>query len=79
MIVGETIRWGLGLGLNSAEFERLGEGSLHWGGAGGSMILADRDCEVSMAYAMNKMLPAFGDDLRVAPMRSAFMEIVRGL
>jgi CubicO group peptidase (beta-lactamase class C family) len=78
-VVGETIRWGLGVGLNSAEFECLGEGSLHWGGAGGSMILADRDYKVSMAYAMNKMMPAFGDDPRVGPLRSTFMEIVRGL
>ena len=33
---------------------------MHWGGAGGSIVLADRDYKLSMAYAMNKMLPAFG-------------------
>ena len=43
------------------------------------MILADRDNKVSMAYAMNKMMAVFDDDVRVAPLRSAFMEIVRGL
>ena len=78
-VVGESIRWGLGLGLHSAEFECLGEGSMHWGGAGGSMILADRDYRVSMGYAMNRMISGFSDDPRTAPLHRAFNEIVRAL
>jgi CubicO group peptidase (beta-lactamase class C family) len=78
-VIGERIRWGLGVGLSSAEFECLGEGSMHWGGAGGSMILADRDYKVSMGYAMNRMIPGFDADPRTEPLRLAFNEIVRGL
>ena len=68
-----------GLGLNSAEFECLGEGSMHWGGAGGSMVLADRDYRVSMGYAMNKMISGFNADPRSEPLHREFNEIVRGL
>ncbi|MCZ6886927.1 MAG: serine hydrolase, partial [Gammaproteobacteria bacterium] len=43
VIVGETRRLGLGLGLDSDDFPCVGPGSIHWGGAGGSILLADRD------------------------------------
>ena len=52
---------------------------MHWGGAGGSMILADRDHKVSMGYAMNKMVSGFDADPRSEPLHRAFNEIVRGL
>jgi CubicO group peptidase (beta-lactamase class C family) len=72
------VRWGLGLGLHSKEFRCLGEGSMHWGGYGGSFVIADRDYKVSIAYAMNRLLASFSDDPRTLRLREAFVEIVTG-
>jgi len=71
------IRWGFGFGLNSAEFECPSDEAMHWGGAGGSFLIADRQSRTSFGYAMNKMYPGFGDDPRTDPMRIAFNAIVR--
>jgi CubicO group peptidase (beta-lactamase class C family) len=72
------IRLGLGLGLNSKEFECPSDGAIHWGGAGGSFLIADQNHRTSIGYAMNRMLPGFGDDPRTDPMRLAFNAILRG-
>jgi CubicO group peptidase (beta-lactamase class C family) len=74
-----AIRWGLGFGLNSAEFECPSNECVHWGGAGGSVLIADRKSRTSFGYAMNRMYPGFGDDPRTDPMRHAFNNIVRRL
>jgi CubicO group peptidase (beta-lactamase class C family) len=74
-----AIRWGFGFGLNSDEFECPSDDSLHWGGAGGSVLIADRKSRTSFGYAMNYMWPGFGDDPRTDPMRLVFNDIVREL
>jgi len=76
LIVDENVRLGFGLGLNSAEFPCPSDGSVHWGGAGGSFLVADRDCQAAIGYAMNRMEPAILGDPRTDPMREAFNEIV---
>ncbi len=73
------VRFGSGFGLNSAEFECPSDESMHWGGAGGSVLIADRKSQTSFGYAMNFMWPGFGDDPRTDPMRYAFNEITRTL
>ena len=56
------LRWGFGFGLNSAEFECPSDEAMHWGGSGGSVLIADRKSRTSFGYAMNYMYPGFGDD-----------------
>jgi CubicO group peptidase (beta-lactamase class C family) len=47
-VLGHDIRYGLGYGLMG--------GSCYWGGWGGSMVVIDRDAQLTVAYAMNRML-----------------------
>ena len=78
VLFGMPFRLGLGVGLNSREFDCPSDGSLHWGGAGGSFVIADRNHRVSIGYAMNRMLPGKVDDPRNQPLRRAFNRIVTG-
>jgi len=56
MVIGDTLRFGIGYGLNSAELP-IGQGDAiaFWGGAGGSLIVNDLDRHLTVAYVMNKM------------------------
>jgi CubicO group peptidase (beta-lactamase class C family) len=56
MVIGDTLRFGIGYGLNSAELPiGRGEGIAFWGGYGGSLIVNDLDRRLTIAYVMNKM------------------------
>ncbi len=70
------VRYGFGMGLNSKEFECPGERSLHWGGAGGSVIIMDLDSRTCLAYAMNRMLPELNTDVRNTALRLTYNSIV---
>jgi CubicO group peptidase (beta-lactamase class C family) len=78
LVVGEPIRFGFGMGLNSREFPCPSDSSVHWGGAGGSIMVADSQYRASIGYAMNFMRGDFLEDPRTAPMRKAFKEILQG-
>ena len=56
MVIGDTLRFGIGYGLNSAELP-IGQGDAiaFWGGYGGSLIVNDLDRHLTVAYVMNKM------------------------
>jgi CubicO group peptidase (beta-lactamase class C family) len=56
LVMGTTVRYGLGVGLNCPEMP-LGPNprSFSWGGWGGSKIVIDIDARLSWGYAMNKM------------------------
>lgn len=77
LVIGMPVRYGFGMGLNSQEFECPGEGSLHWGGAGGSLIIMDTESRTCLAYAMNRMLPDLKEDVRNTPLRFTYNEIIR--
>lgn len=77
LVINERVRYGLGMGLHSEEFECPGERSLHWGGAGGSLIVMDVDSRTCLAYAMNRMLPDLKEDVRNSALRRTYNEIVR--
>jgi CubicO group peptidase (beta-lactamase class C family) len=47
------ITWGLGFGLHNPAFPAPTPTSLHWGGFGGSWMLADPRARVSLGYAPN--------------------------
>jgi CubicO group peptidase (beta-lactamase class C family) len=77
LVVSEPVRFGFGMGLNSAEFPCPSESSLHWGGAGGSFMVADRQYRAAIGYAMNFMRGELLGDPRTDPMREAFNDILR--
>ncbi len=78
-IVGENIRYGLGLGLNSTEFQCATEESMHWGGAGGSFMVADRHFRSSIGYVMNRMLPEILEDPRNQLLRFAYNDSLHAM
>jgi len=71
-----NVRRGFGLGLSSPDFECPSDGSLHWGGKGGSICIMDTTSKTCLAYAMNNMLPGLKSDPRNEAIRLAYNEIV---
>ncbi len=66
----DKVRWGLGWVLEFPDEERqtelaIGSRTFHWGGWGGSKCIMDYDKQASVGYAMNKMGPTVGKDVRV--------------
>jgi CubicO group peptidase (beta-lactamase class C family) len=60
LVTGLRVRMGLGYGLLPFPevLSFLPEGRLaSWGGAGGSLVIADADRRMTFAYVMNKMVP----------------------
>jgi len=63
MVLGVEMSFGLGYGLASATTP-IGPRSCYWGGFGGSVIVMDQDLELTVAYAMNKMMVGLIGDTR---------------
>lgn len=58
LVLGIPLKWGVGYGLPMPQFPFVPEGRLcFWGGAGGSLVIADVDRRITFAYVMNKMAP----------------------
>ena len=57
LVLGAPLRWGAGWGLSTpATFPFIPPGRIAlWGGWGGSMVLADADRRLCMAFVMNRM------------------------
>ncbi len=56
MVLGDTLRIGIGYGLNCPELPiGRGDAVAFWGGYGGSLIVNDLDRRLTIAYVMNKM------------------------
>ncbi|MGD9751738.1 MAG: serine hydrolase domain-containing protein [Acidimicrobiia bacterium] len=64
LVLGDTLRFGIGYGLNSAALPMgRGESIAFWGGYGGSLIVNDLDRRLTFAYVMNNMrLGTVGDE-----------------
>jgi CubicO group peptidase (beta-lactamase class C family) len=73
LVLGGPIRFGLGYGLTSKEMP-LGPNprTCFWGGWGGSLVLADADARVCLAYVMNRMGEGTMGDLRAGLIMEAF-------
>ena len=76
LVIDMPVRYGFGMGLNSKEFECPSDRSLHWGGAGGSLVIMDVNSGTCLAYAMNRMLPDLKEDIRNTALRAAYNAIV---
>jgi CubicO group peptidase (beta-lactamase class C family) len=58
LVAGVPFRWGLGYGLPIPELPFVPQGRLCLGGgAGGSLVIADVDRRMTVAFVMNKMVP----------------------
>jgi CubicO group peptidase (beta-lactamase class C family) len=61
------IRYGLGFGLDSAEFAAPTPTSIHWGGFGGSFLTMDPATGISCGFTPNQLMigDEYGDDPRM--------------
>lgn len=72
LVLGVPIRFGMGFGL-SGELVPGGPRTCFWGGWGGSIVVADLDTRMCVAYVMNKMGSGLvGDDRGASLVRAAF-------
>ncbi|QUQ70050.1 serine hydrolase domain-containing protein [Kutzneria sp. CA-103260] len=53
LVLGMSIRWGLGFAVNGGMMPN--PNTIYWGGAGGSLALIDMDARLTIAYTMNRM------------------------
>lgn len=65
LVLGVPIRFGMGFGL-SGEMMPAGPRTYFWGGWGGSLVVADLDSTLTVAYVMNRMESGLVGDLRGA-------------
>lgn len=66
------LNFGLGYGLSSSAIP-VGPRTAFWGGAGGSLVMLDRDLELVVAYAMNHMRAGLIGDQRGPALAGAAM------
>jgi CubicO group peptidase (beta-lactamase class C family) len=64
VVLGMPVRYGMGYGLPGAARPLPNPNSVFWGGYGGSLVIADMDARMCIAYAMNKMAATTVGDLR---------------
>jgi CubicO group peptidase (beta-lactamase class C family) len=64
LVLGMPVRYGMGYGLPGAARPLPNPNSIFWGGYGGSLVIADMDARMCVAYAMNKMAPTTVGDMR---------------
>jgi CubicO group peptidase (beta-lactamase class C family) len=65
LVLGVPLRFGMGYGL-AAELMPIGPRACFWGGWGGSLVIADLDTRLVVAYMMNRMESGLVGDLRGA-------------
>jgi CubicO group peptidase (beta-lactamase class C family) len=64
LILGMPVRYGMGYGLPGPARPLPNPNTVFWGGYGGSLVIADMDARLCIAYAMNKMAATTVGDLR---------------
>jgi CubicO group peptidase (beta-lactamase class C family) len=75
----DYVRYGFGVGLHSEEFECPGEGSMHWGGYGGSFCIMDTRSRTCVAYAPNGTIGVLNSDPRSTRILEAYNPIARAI
>ncbi len=72
------VRYGLGYGLQGGMMPLPNANSAFWGGYGGSLVVADLDARLCMAYVMNKMAPTTVGDLRAGMIMGSVWQALAG-
>jgi len=77
LVLGETLRFGMGYGLTSSHMPMgPNERIAYWGGWGGSTIVVDQDAHLCVSYVMNKMSPgALGDPRGFGILQAAYASL----
>jgi CubicO group peptidase (beta-lactamase class C family) len=70
LVLGTTIRWGLGFALGRGLLPN--DNTLYWGGYGGSLAIVDLDARTSIAYTPNRMDGGTAGDMRALGLAMAF-------
>jgi CubicO group peptidase (beta-lactamase class C family) len=80
LVLGVPLKWGLGYGLPMPQLlPFIPEGRLCFGGgAGGSLVIADLDRRMTIAYVMNKMVPCLLGSPPAVALVERVHEIVNG-
>jgi CubicO group peptidase (beta-lactamase class C family) len=64
LVLAMPVRYGMGYGLPSPTRPFPNANTVFWGGYGGSLVIADMDARLCIAYAMNRMGATTVGDLR---------------
>jgi CubicO group peptidase (beta-lactamase class C family) len=78
LVLGTPVRLGVGYGLNSPEMPLSpNPRACFWGGWGGSLVLADLDARLCVAYVMNRMGDGTVGDMRGAGLvRATYLSLL---
>lgn len=79
LVMGAPVRMGMGFGLASEEVPLPFPRSVHWGGYGGSVFVADPDSETSWCYVPNRFVPDREGDERGNAIGGAAVASILGL
>jgi CubicO group peptidase (beta-lactamase class C family) len=76
--IGAVLRFGMGYALNSAELRLSPHArTCFWGGYGGSLVVADLDARMTVAFVMNRMAPDTFNGRGAAVLRAAYNALAR--
>lgn len=79
LVMEDRVRWGMGVGLASDEVPLPFPRSVHWGGFGGSVFVADPDSRTSWAYVPNRFVLDRSGDARGTSIGAATVQSILGL
>jgi CubicO group peptidase (beta-lactamase class C family) len=79
LVMEDRVRWGMGLGLASEEVPLPFPRSVHWGGYGGSVFVADPDSRTSWCYVPNRFVIDRSGDERGNSIGGATVHSILGL
>lgn len=70
LVLGTTMRWGLGFALGAGLMPN--DNTIFWGGYGGSLAIVDLDARTSIAYTPNRMIGGTTGDFRALELAMEF-------
>jgi CubicO group peptidase (beta-lactamase class C family) len=74
LILGQSVRYGMGFGLAGGMLPLPNADTIFWGGYGGSLAIIDMEARTTFAYAMNKMAGTTTGDMRAFGLAMAMWE-----